>query len=327
MRFLPQTDGSLLGLDDFIAPGEGTILPGGGSTRLTDVLDIKTISITDGSVSYEPPGRPPMVLTPLTFDLNRKTAQTCDPGWYAFEVEATLDPVVELHADARLNLNNGDLDLQPLTVHTRLEAAQYTVFTPSIQEVLRRFQIVGTLDAGLTGLVGLGDISRSDFGFDVHLADARAVFGDNEIPVETFDLTARYGPEGLSGAGRVSVRNARLPIVSAFQNVLKINKTHGATDRADGAFELYGDRVRFTDFNIVGRWVAIKGKGNVFFDNRLDLRVNAGPIEKLNQVLGPVGDVLGAVTRLAIVYQVTGTLDDPQVTLRPLGIGAKSPKP
>ncbi len=194
VRLIAQPDGSLLGLTNLVKSDGGAVSDDGGSTRLSDVLAITTIKLTDGSVSYEPPDQPAMVLQPLTFDLESTTEKggTDDSGWYAFEVTSTLDPVAELATKARLSLDNGDLDFETFTLDLSLTPSQYQVFTPNIQQFLRDNEIVGTMTGSMEGRIGLGELSRTSLDFHVKLDDARAVIDGYEIPVKTLDLDGSY---------------------------------------------------------------------------------------------------------------------------------------
>ena len=194
VRLLVQPDGSLLGLAGLVKSDGGAVSDDGGSTRLSDVLAITVIKLTDGSVSYEPPDQPAMVLQPLTFDLKSKTDKggTEDSGWYAFEATSTLDPVVELATKARLNLDNGDLDFDTFTLDLTLTSSQYQIFTPNIQQFLSDNEIVGTMTGSMEGRIGLGELARTSLGFHVKLDDARAVIAGYEIPIKTFDLEGSY---------------------------------------------------------------------------------------------------------------------------------------
>ena len=194
VRLLAQPDGSLLGLTNLVKSDGGTVSDDGGSTRLSDVLAITTIRLQDGSVSYEPPDQPAMVLHPLTFDLNSKTDKggTDDSGWYAFEATTTLDPVAEIATSARLSLDNGDLDFDTFTLDLSLTPSQYQIFTPNIQQFLSDYQIVGTMTGSMEGRIGLGELARTSLGFHVRLDDARADIDGIEIPVKTLDLDGSY---------------------------------------------------------------------------------------------------------------------------------------
>jgi hypothetical protein len=194
VRLLAQPDGSLLGLTNLVKSDGGTVSDDGGSTRLSDVLAITTIKLTDGSVSFESPDQPAMVLQPLTFDLNSKTDKggTVDSGWYAFEATTTLDPVAEIATSARLSLDNGDLDFDTFTLDMSLTPSQYQIFTPNIQQFLHDNQIVGTMTGSMDGRIGLGELARTSLDFHVQLDDARAVLSGFEIPIETLELDGSY---------------------------------------------------------------------------------------------------------------------------------------
>jgi len=199
VRLIKQEDGTLLGITDLVkSDGTGSVKQDGGSTRLSDVLKIKTIRVVSGGLSYEPTAKPRMVLQPLTFELQRaRQAARDESGWYAFTASLTLDPVAELETIARLNLDNGDLDLSNLTLDMSLTESSYQVFTPDIQQFLRENQIVGTLHGSLNGLIGLDNMSKTSLSFQVNLRDARTVISGYEIPIETLDLDATYSQSVL----------------------------------------------------------------------------------------------------------------------------------
>ena len=54
----------------------------------------------------------------------------------------------------------------------------------------------------------------------------------------------------------------------------------------------------------------------VYFDQRLNMRFNGGPLEKGESLLGGVGRVLGKISDQVAVYAVTGTVDLPEVTVK-----------
>jgi hypothetical protein len=49
------------------------------------------------------------------------------------------------------------------------------------------------------------------------------------------------------------------------------------------------------------------------------VQVNAGPLEKLQDALGAVGDVLGAVTDSVVAYRVGGTVEKPGINVVAFG--------
>ena len=56
------------------------------------------------------------------------------------------------------------------------------------------------------------------------------------------------------------------------------------------------------------------------------LRFNAGPLEKAQESIPLVGDVLGLLTDRIVTYHVTGTWSKPKFDVRPLGLGANAEK-
>jgi len=60
--------------------------------------------------------------------------------------------------------------------------------------------------------------------------------------------------------------------------------------------------------------VAARGKGEMLLDGFvLNLIVHGGPIEKLQSLLGPVGDLTALITDRVAKYHITGPVSDPKV--------------
>ena len=398
VRLIEHPDGSLAGLTDLVKDSGGSVKDDGGSTRLSDVLAIKKINLVEGSVSYEPPDKPAMVLKPLTFELDKRLAESAEPGWYAFEATTRLDPVADITTKSRLNLDNGDLDIESFTLDMSLAESQYQVFTPNIQEFLKDNAIVGTMNGSMKGLVGLGTLSHTSLDFHVRLSDARAVIDGYEIPIQALDLdgsykqnvldfprltgnafhgkvhaTARldYSAEGspfnatldavevrledamgyegmpstdytgevtlkaevagqqddvagtITGGGQASVKKGRIVLVELFRKQLKKGGEHRQNDRAEFTFEVHGDRIHYPKAVILGDLVGIRGRGDMYYDGRINFVVSAGAIERVTGDAGPVGRFMGKLAGSLVQYQVTGTMDDTKVKVLPLGIGEK----
>lgn len=134
-------------------------------------------------------------------------------------------------------------------------------------------------------------------------------------------------PDTIMGEGSLQLRDAelmRLPILARLLDVLaKSEKITGVSvkDRADVAFTLHPEHVAVTHAEAVSSVVALRATGSVFYDQRLDLHVNAGALEKLQSELGALGDLLATVSDRLVAYKVTGTLASPKVTIRPLRQG------
>jgi hypothetical protein len=220
VRLIQHEGGTLLGFSDFVKPGGGAVTPDGGSTRLSDVLAIERIEVAAGEVHYEKPDRPAMRLRPLTFVLQRDARVASDSapdaGWYAFESRLALAPVAQLDLDARLNLDTAVFDVTSAALHTSLVPAQYEIFTPELQEVLRRYEIVGELDWTLRGVVPLRDTAGTAIDMHLSLTEASMSLGDYVLPLDSFDAAASMGDgvlelseltvESLGGSARMSAK-------------------------------------------------------------------------------------------------------------------------
>ncbi len=141
------------------------------------------------------------------------------------------------------------------------------------------------------------------------------------------DYAARTGPASLAGEGTLQVREGRLinlPMLSSLTDVVTGNRagdSHVFKDTADLEFTLTEDAIKLENYHIVSTLVAARGEGRIFYDGRLALTANAGPLEKVQDTLGAVGDLFASLTDLLVTYDIGGTVQEPTVTVRPLGIG------
>ncbi len=136
-------------------------------------------------------------------------------------------------------------------------------------------------------------------------------------------------PDSISGSGELQVRDGRLvnlPLqreLAAALGVLDLitRREPKLNDRGDVAFRLTGEGVEVTKATVQTSVLAARGDGMIYYDRRLDLLVNAGPLEKIQEKTGPIGDILGMITDKLVKYDVEGTIGKPKVSVRPLGIG------
>ena len=133
------------------------------------------------------------------------------------------------------------------------------------------------------------------------------------------------------GEGQIQIDRGRLmfiPLVRILGNSIargtsllsgRGGKGQG-TDRASVVFDLCGAAARCGEITYVGAIFAARGRGRVGFDQRLDLTVNAGPLEKMQSLIGGrVGRVFGRVTDALASYRVRGTLAQPKVQMHLAG--------
>ncbi|UCD73951.1 MAG: hypothetical protein JSV91_09150 [Phycisphaerales bacterium] len=132
-------------------------------------------------------------------------------------------------------------------------------------------------------------------------------------------------PGSLDGEGKVTVEEGRLindPIIGGLARWLELSAgSEAGSDRGSADLTLMGDQLQLRDIDVVSASMAARGEGEIFFDSRIDFRLNAGPLEKLQSALGVVGDALGMITDPLLKYHVTGTLSKPEFAVKPLGLG------
>jgi hypothetical protein len=127
------------------------------------------------------------------------------------------------------------------------------------------------------------------------------------------------------GRGTIQIVDGRLNQIPVLSDILSVvTKTMKAagvgsgrpSDTADVAFTFAGDRVTFSKVLVVTQVAALRGHGDIYFDTRMDMLFNAGPLEKIQSMLGVIGDLFGKVTDEISAYAVTGTLSEPKVDVK-----------
>ena len=144
------------------------------------------------------------------------------------------------------------------------------------------------------------------------------------------------------------VRGFRAMSLMAFDINGRLPNRHWSTDTADGVFTFEGDRVNLSRLDLATAWAVARGSGDIYLNGNLDLTLNAGPLEKIESVLGKPGELVGraggalgtagdvvgvagkalgtvgkfvgkaagAVTDQVMAYAVTGTVQDVKVGVK-----------
>jgi hypothetical protein len=144
-------------------------------------------------------------------------------------------------------------------------------------------------------------------------------------------VTGRVGgelaslPETVDGTGRVEITEGRLVNDPLFGGLVRAVRGGtvgaGGNDQVRADVRLVPGQAQFRAIDLRSTAVAARGEGEIFFDGQIDFRFNAGPLERAEQLLGPLGDLLGKVTDKLVKYHVTGRIGEPKFDVKPLGIG------
>lgn len=133
----------------------------------------------------------------------------------------------------------------------------------------------------------------------------------------------------LDGTGEIRLREGRvlvLPGLTQLAEAMQVTTTAEAAENAlnhkvDAEFTLGPAGVEFTSSEVITEFLVARGTGTLGFDGSLDLAVNGGPMEKLQSMLGGLGDAIGSVTDRLVKYRVRGSVSAPEVSVDPLGLG------
>ncbi len=152
------------------------------------------------------------------------------------------------------------------------------------------------------------------------------------VVLSSGDATMRAG-DGLSslrGQGTVDITQGRFTKFDLLSDLIRLVDTRSQSSREaqltsemHGVFTLRGPAVDFSQVELKTPVLAARGNGVFHFDGRLDFVLNGGPLERVQDLLGDVGRIFGAVTDQLVKYRVRGTAGKPDVSIAPLGVGAQ----
>jgi hypothetical protein len=123
----------------------------------------------------------------------------------------------------------------------------------------------------------------------------------------------RTGQLVLQGAGSIDVPNGKMLNLPVLLNLVKVVKGHIPDDtgfeEAHAMFSLRGDRVRFSQLDLIGNAVSLGGEGEMKTDGT-DARFEFYPVwTKVKEMFAWTGDWTGAISKKFLKFKVTGDLD------------------
>ena len=149
--------------------------------------------------------------------------------------------------------------------------------------------------------------------------------------VSSGEVAGRYkdGKPSVHGKGDLVIGRARLLVLPIMTKIARVidalgsvigGSSRNAEVRAE--FDLTDTGVQFRQLRFENPVAVVDATGSVSYDRRLDLWASAGPLKKITGLFGKIGDMIGAVTGQLIRYRITGTVDEPVIEARPLGLGS-----
>jgi hypothetical protein len=252
VKLIRRPQGGLLGFSNLLRKGEPNDEPESNRPP-SDVFAIRRLAIINGTVEYQIPDRPPMVLNQLTFDLASTPAHeanSANAGWYAIDALFARHPLFRWKVDGGINVDSGILRFDQSKLNMKLVPDQYPLLLPDVQAFVRQHEITGELEAILDGPVPLQAGKPLQLNLDVRLVGGHIAFGDYLLPVDQLDLASRFSEDvftvetleyrGLGGqanaAGRINLRSLSASAAIDARDLL----IDQALRSADGASQLKG---------------------------------------------------------------------------------------
>lgn len=142
------------------------------------------------------------------------------------------------------------------------------------------------------------------------------------------DVKGRITSNGSSfnGRGRLNVTQGQLlelPVIREIASLLRPAGTLIGTatdDTANAEFDIQPDGLVSESFEVKSPLMALRGRGRVQFDGRLDLVVRATAAPKITKLLGPLDRLIDDASGRLVTYRVGGTTEHPSVRVEPLGL-------
>lgn len=245
------------------------------------------------------------------------------------KVSASLNGFNVAAGEYRLPIDNGQAELALSGGTARFSRLEAQMLTGAV---------------GVSGLsVGVSESARPfSMSWNASGLELRELLRTKTSPGEAPKLAGKFNSSGtargglsapggmfgsLSGGGQLTVRDGRLMNVPVLTELMASMDVLGQAagintlqDSADVEFELTGEGVKVTQGSAQTPVATAKFTGMIRYDSTLDLTANAGPLEKVQGLLGKVGGIIGEVTDTLVKYRITGPASDPKVEVRPLGM-------
>lgn len=230
----------------------------------------------------------------------------------AFRIGEYFIPVSRLDAHMEIVEKSVDLEVMDVTFH---ESGRMTMSGHLDLQSPRAFDVVFDMeDVYLSAVLERLDVDAP--GYNGYLG------AQGQIASEADEVLEHL--EGNSVVTLVDGDILNVPIIDGLREaVLGVEAVPSGNDQGSMLVVFSPDRLELDDVSLEGEDLGVRGNGEIYYDGSLNLRFNAGPLEKIQMGTGAIGDILGMITDRLVTYQVTGTWEDPEFNGRLLNIGTR----
>ncbi len=219
VRLVCNSTGELVGWSNLVRAAKNAVSSEPrAEMRLTDVLSIRQVTIHGGSLGYVPnDGGEEMTLGNIASRLDA-TGERHSTGWLAFSARLNREELADIALNGRINVNTGELAVEPLRVEASIDQARYHLFPPSFQKLLREHQVAGHMTLEVKGTIPLGDVGEREVHFVSDLSQLTFANAGRQIDVRQVraqgDLTRERAEASLAGeilGGSIDAHIAQIP--------------------------------------------------------------------------------------------------------------------
>ncbi len=186
VRIVVRDDGTLAGFTDFVDPSAGRKHADGGSSRPSDFLAVRSMTIKNGAFRWTASDGTMMELDELDFHLNGRPEG--DPGWYTLDASLTRAPVLDLTMDGRFQIDKFILDLSKLSLDITLDEQTQKNLPPPLQSMLKSYEVQGKLAVSGTAMTPISDPTSATFNLKVVLTNAHVAKERLQIPLDRLTM-------------------------------------------------------------------------------------------------------------------------------------------
>jgi len=226
--------------------------------RVSDFLRLRQASIRDGSVSHQSaPDAAKMTLDGLNAQILTPPSTT-EPGWYSVSGEFTRDGLFIITLDSRINVDDGKLVLNELSVEGQVDRSRYTAFPGPIQEFLGNHKMKGELSLNVSGRWSPAVVEEQDLRLQARLSDVQFVDSGLELTGKQLDATAAVDSQRIVADAQSDLLGGELKV--HFESPFEAKQPTGLKFNLKGAdlaqlVMLTPESVRdiLSQYNIAGR--------------------------------------------------------------------------
>jgi len=294
---------------------QGEAKDDGGSTKLSDIFQLRLIKLNNGMVVYDPRLNDTQ---PMTLDGINTQLELEDPegGWHDLALTLEQAPIFNLDAAGRLHIDDGRLDINNMNLQLALSRESDDRLPPQVQQYLTDHDVRGQLDVTGAGQLVFADLAGSTLSLDVSLQDGHATFGEYVIPIRSLTmpielkdnkLTANLNVQALGGQSTLDLAmqttgsmpgDAKLAIADMrIENLLAAEKQGGPpkyAGKVDANVHLHGP------FSTIATDAAGQGTMNLVEGRLVNMPIISGLIQ--------------ATTSVVTLGQADGTTDTADAT-------------